>query len=158
MGTTLLVAAGGGGDAITAAALGPALGIAEYPVVLTYAWDWLIVDPLPGPRTARDFTGLRQVAPDVREVLPSSRPVPPAGSSLPQLADQLPAQLLLLDPTGGAVGMAAQISAATRHVGASQVALVDVGGDSPPPGTTTACAAHSPTCSPSPPAPAPTCL
>lgn len=130
MGITLLVAAGGGGDAITAAALGPALGLTdEQPVILTYAWDRLIIDPLPGPRAAADFTGLRQLAPDVLEILPTTVPIPPVGSTLPRLAAELPARLLLFDPTGGAVGMARQIAAAADYFDADEVALVDVGGD-----------------------------
>src|SRR5690349_16433855 len=99
MGSTLFIAAGGGGDAITAAALGPALGLADQPVILTYAWDRLIIDPLPGPRSASDFTGLRPLAPDVLEVLPTTKPIAPAGSTLPRLAAELSARLLLLDPT-----------------------------------------------------------
>lgn len=126
-----MVAAGGGGDAITAAALGPALGLThERPVVMTYAWDRLIIDPLPGPRSASDFTGLRQLGPDVLEILPSTKPIPPAGSTLPRLAAELACQLLLLDPTEGAVGMARQIQAAADHFNADSIALVDVGGDS----------------------------
>lgn len=125
-----MVAAGGGGDAITAAALGPALGLTdERPVVMTYAWDRLIIDPLPGPRSASDFTGLRQLAPDVLEILPTTRPIPPAGSTLPRLAAELPARLLLIDPTEGAVGMTRQVHAAADYFGSSSTTLVDVGGD-----------------------------
>lgn len=132
---TLFVAAGGGGDAITAAALGPALGLADEPLILTYAWDRLIIDPLPGPRSAADFTGLRELAPDVLEILLTTEPIPPAGSTLPRLAAELPARLLLLDPTDGAVGMARQIAAAAEHFDAEAIALVDVGGDALTTGT-----------------------
>ena len=133
---TLVVAAGGGGDAITAAALaasrrrnsGP-------PVVMTYSWDRLMIDPVPGPRTAADFTGLHEIAPGLHEVLPTTRPIPPAGSSLPRLAAELPARLLLLDPAGGAVGMAEQITAAARHFESERIDLVDVGGDALTDGT-----------------------
>ncbi|MDQ3274943.1 MAG: DUF1152 domain-containing protein [Actinomycetota bacterium] len=126
---TLVIAAGGGGDAITGSALARPLGLAEPPVVMTYSWDRLMIDPLPGPRTAADFTGLRQLAPHVLEILPSTEPISPAGSSLPRLAADLPTRLLLLDPTGGAVQMAAQISAAAAYVHADNIALIDVGGD-----------------------------
>jgi hypothetical protein len=124
-----MIAAGGGGDAITAAVLGPFIGLADEPVILTYAWDRLIIDPLPGPRSAADFTDLRQLAPDVLEILPTTEPIAPAGSTLPQLAAELRARLLLLDPTGGAVGMARQIAAAAEYLDAEALALVDVGGD-----------------------------
>ena len=128
MGETLIVAAGGGGDAITAAALAPILQLAE-PVVLTYSWDRLMIDPVPGPRSAAEFTGLSHLAPHVLEVLPSTTPVSPAASSLPRLAGDLPARLLLFDPAGGTVGMAEQIRAAADFFRATGIAVLDVGGD-----------------------------
>lgn len=125
----LLVAAGGGGDAITASVLARQLGVNGTPVVMTYSWDRLLVDPVPGPRTVPDFDGLDTPAPGIHEVTAATTPRPPAGSSLPRLADELPARLLLLDPSGGAVGMAAQIAAAAGHFGFERIGLVDVGGD-----------------------------
>ncbi|MGH8571965.1 MAG: DUF1152 domain-containing protein [Gammaproteobacteria bacterium] len=126
----LFVAAGGGGDAITAAVLAPILSTSDQPpVIMTYSWDRLLIDPLPGPRVASDFTGLRRLGPHVLEILPTSAPIPPAGSTLPRLAADLPARLLLLDPTAGAAGMAAQVNAAADLFGVAQITLVDVGGD-----------------------------
>lgn len=127
MARTLAIAAGGGGDAITAAVLGRAL--AFEPVVMTYSWDRLIVDPLPGPRTRDDFHGLQELAPAAWEVLPSSTVTPPGHSSLPRLAEVLPARVLLLDPSHGAVGMTDQISAAADYFNADELAVIDVGGD-----------------------------
>ncbi|HEV2374436.1 MAG TPA: DUF1152 domain-containing protein [Streptosporangiaceae bacterium] len=129
MGGTLLVAAGGGGDAITSAALASVLPLTSPPAVMTYSWDRLMIDPVPGPRSATDFTGLRRLAPHVLEVIPQTSVVPPAASSLPRLAAELPPRLLLLDPVGGAVQMAEQIQAAAALFGADAVGLVDVGGD-----------------------------
>ncbi len=126
---TLIVAAGGGGDAITGAALTRALGLTDHPVVMTYSWDRLMIDPLPGPRTASDFVGLRTLAPHVREVVRTTRPVPPSGSSLPRLAADLTARLLLLDPHHGTAGLADQITAAVELFDATAIALIDVGGD-----------------------------
>jgi len=126
---TLVVAAGGGGDAITGSALAGPLGLHEPPVVMTYSWDRLMIDPLPGPRATDDFTGLCQLAPHVLEVLSSTEPISPARSSLPRLAADLPTRVLLLDPTGGAVQMAAQVSAAAAYFHADIIALIDVGGD-----------------------------
>lgn len=128
MAETLIVAAGGGGDAITGAALAPALQVDE-PVILTYSWDRLMVDPVPGPRGAAEFTRLHHLAPHVLEVVPSTASVSPAASSLPRLAADLPARLLLLDPTGGTAGMATQIRAAADFFEASGIAVLDVGGD-----------------------------
>lgn len=123
----LMLAAGGGGDAITAAALsqttpGEAVGIA------TLAWDRLIVDPLPGPRSASDFTSLRSEDGYYR-LTPQTRPIAPAGSTLPRLAAELPLPLILLDPAGGAIGIRRQLTAAMEHLNADVVDLVDVGGD-----------------------------
>jgi len=132
---TVVIAAGGGGDAITGSALAGPLGLAEPPVVLTYSWDRLMIDPVPGPRTADDFAGLRQLAPNVLEVLPSTKPVDPAGSSLPGLATDLPARVLLLDPGGGAVQLAEQISAAAAYFHADRTVVIDVGGDALTDGT-----------------------
>ena len=108
---TLTIAAGGGGDAITSAAL--AVRNPDDPqVIMTYSWDRLLIDPLPGPRAAHDFDGLHELAPIVWEVLGTTSPVPPAGSTLPRLAAELPVQILLLDPSGGTVRLAQQITAA----------------------------------------------
>ncbi|MGH3929915.1 MAG: DUF1152 domain-containing protein, partial [Pseudonocardiaceae bacterium] len=126
---TLVIAAGGGGDAITGSALAGPLGLPAPPVVLTYSWDRLMIDPLPGPRAADDFTGLRQLAPHVLEVLPTTKPISPAGSALPRLAADLRIRVLLLDPTRGAVAMATQISAAATYFHTEHIALIDVGGD-----------------------------
>jgi hypothetical protein len=125
----LIFAVGGGGDAITAAALASPLHMTRPPVVMTYSWDRLLIDPVPGPRSVSDFTGLDDVAPGVHRITPTTTPRPPAGSSLPRLAAELPAQLLLLDPACGTVGLAEQITAAARHVDADHLVLVDVGGD-----------------------------
>ncbi|QJY46272.1 DUF1152 domain-containing protein [Pseudonocardia broussonetiae] len=126
---TLTVAAGGGGDAITGAAIAGRHATAGPPIVMTYSWDRLMIDPLPGPRTAADFTGLRKLAPNVLEVVATTTPIGGAGSSLPRLAAELPARLLLLDPSGGAVGMAHQIVAAVEYFQLDDVDLIDVGGD-----------------------------
>jgi hypothetical protein len=98
-------------------------------IVATMAWDRLIVDPLPGPRRAGDFTGLVAHGPDCLEVTSDSRAIPPAGSLLPMLASALPARIFLLDPTQGAIGIGRQLSAIAATVDASYLMLVDVGGD-----------------------------
>ena len=126
----MLIAAGGGGDAIGSAALARAMALPAPAVIMTYAWDRLLIDPLPGPRSLADFVGLRRLDDDLWEVRPDSRTVPPAGSSLPRLAGHLrDSHLLLLDPSAGAVGMARQVGAAAEVFGADDLLLVDVGGD-----------------------------
>ena len=60
---------------------------------------------------------------------PRRRLIAPAGSTLPRLAAELDADLFLLDPRGGAQGLAGQLIELTRLLGASAVTIVDVGGD-----------------------------
>ncbi|MFF0416191.1 DUF1152 domain-containing protein [Kitasatospora sp. NPDC004745] len=126
----LLIAAGGGGDVIAAVMLHAALyGPAAPALVLTYSWERLVVDPLPGPRGRADFTGLDSPAPHLDLVTARTAPILPAGSSLPRLAAELPLPLGLLDPYGGAAGLTRTVAAAARHCGATHVDVVDVGGD-----------------------------
>ncbi|MEU5921029.1 DUF1152 domain-containing protein [Streptomyces sp. NPDC047141] len=126
----LLIAAGGGGDAITAAMVHAALHGAHTPaLVLTYAWERLVVDPVPGPRGTADFTGLDRPAPHLALVTPRTAPRAPAGSLLPRLAGGLRPALGMLDPYEGVVGLTRQIQAAARWCGADRIDLVDVGGD-----------------------------
>ncbi|MFJ6543506.1 DUF1152 domain-containing protein [Streptomyces sp. NPDC091385] len=128
--TRLIVAAGGGGDAVAAAMLGTALyGDADPLVIFTYSWDRLLVDPLPGPRSSRDFTGLVDLAPSVSAVPPEARPIPPAGSTLPRLASELPHTFALLDPYQGVKGVTRQLQELITHLSPKSVDLLDVGGD-----------------------------
>lgn len=128
--TRLIVAAGGGGDAVAAAMLYAALyGDEDQAVILTYAWDRLLVDPVPGPRRPADFTGLEPVTQSVWSVPAEARPVPPAGSTLPRLAAELPHTLALLDPGQGAEGVTRQLEKLISHLSPESIDLLDVGGD-----------------------------
>lgn len=127
--STLYVAAGGGGDAIAAAILANRATPGEQAAIATYAWDRLIIDPLPGPRSAQDFDNLTEHAPHVWEITRDTTPRPPAGSTLPRLSHELNARLFLLDPYSGAIGMAQQLRSTAMFLGASTLVLVDVGGD-----------------------------
>ena len=125
----MYVAAGGGGDVLAAAMLHAARERTERLVVASWAWDRLLVDPLPGPRGVDDFTGLRRIAAHVHAITAQTRPVPPAGSTLPRLAADLAVDLLLLDPYQGGRGLERQLLAAAEHYAPHTVTLVDVGGD-----------------------------
>ncbi|MFE0435346.1 DUF1152 domain-containing protein [Streptomyces nigra] len=128
--TRLIVAAGGGGDAVAAAMLHAALyGDEDQAVILTYAWDRLLVDPLPGPRGADDFTGLAPVTQSVWSVPSEAQPIAPAGSTLPRLAAELPQTLALLDPHHGAEGITRQLEQLVSHLAPTSIDLLDVGGD-----------------------------
>lgn len=124
----LLVAAGGGGDAIAAYMLATRFTSAR-PTIATWAWDRLMIDPLPGPRSASDFERLDNPSPGVHIITAITKPVPPAGSTIPRLASDLDADLVLLDPAEGCVGLARQIAAAAEWADAEGVVVLDVGGD-----------------------------
>ncbi|MGW7663888.1 DUF1152 domain-containing protein [Streptomyces sp. NPDC054756] len=128
--TRLIVAAGGGGDAVAAAMLHAALyGDQDQAMILTYAWDRLLVDPLPGPRGADSFTGLEPVTHSVWSVPAEAQPITPAGSTLPRLAADLPHTLALLDPHHGAEGITRQLEELVSHLAPASIDLLDVGGD-----------------------------
>lgn len=122
-----MVAAGGGGDTI-AAYLTAETGDPEV-FIATWAWERLLVDPVPGPRTAGDFRELVQHASCVNEITAGTSAVPPSHTTLPRLAKELPVRLFLLDPSGGALGVSGQLTAIARHIGADEICLTDVGGD-----------------------------
>ncbi|MGW3934433.1 DUF1152 domain-containing protein [Streptomyces phaeochromogenes] len=128
--TRLIVAAGGGGDAVAAAMLHTALyGDGEQAVILTYAWDRLLIDPVPGPRGPDNFTGLEQLTPAVWTVPADARPIAPAGSTLPRLAAELPHTFALIDPHHGAEGITRQLEELINHLSPESIDLLDVGGD-----------------------------
>ncbi|WP_079087338.1 DUF1152 domain-containing protein [Streptomyces scabiei] len=128
--TRLIVAAGGGGDAVAAAMLHAALyGDEDQAVILTYAWDRLLIDPVPGPRGPDNFTGLQQLTPAVWAVPAEARPIAPAGSTLPQLAAELPHTFALIDPRHGVEGITRQLEELVSHLSPESIDLLDVGGD-----------------------------
>jgi hypothetical protein len=88
-----------------------------------------MIDPLPGPRSARDFDGLSLVDGLNRAFTASTRPIPPAGSTLPELAAQIDATVVLLDPSGGATGLRKQLRSLVGTTKAERIEILDVGGD-----------------------------
>ncbi|MFF4347348.1 DUF1152 domain-containing protein [Streptomyces sp. NPDC001530] len=129
--TRLIVAAGGGGDAVAAAVLDAALhGDGGSPaVVLTYAWDRQLIDPVPGPRGPAHFTGLRPLTRSVWTVPAEAKPIAPAGSTLPRLAGELPHTFALTDPLHGAEGITRQLEELVELLAPESIDLLDVGGD-----------------------------
>jgi hypothetical protein len=99
------------------------------PQIATYSWDRLLIDPLPGPRNPSSFTRLQPVGDHNYRVTSGTTVRPPAGSTLPRLAAELQADLFLLDPRGGAHGLARQLSELARLLDQRTVTIVDVGGD-----------------------------
>ncbi len=127
----LFVAAGGGGDVIAAALIARALGLNDrQTMIATLAWERLLIDPAPGPRTPADFVGLSLLGQHNIEILPSTQPKAPGTSSLPRLRADLAQRLALLDPRQGALGLAEQLGDLTSLLtGSRRVFLIDVGGD-----------------------------
>ncbi|MGW4847392.1 DUF1152 domain-containing protein [Nocardia brasiliensis] len=126
----IAIAAGGGGDVLTASILAARLRDRFEVVALTsYSWDRLIIDPTPGPRGFDDFSGLIRHHKLVAEVTASARLRGPGWSTLPPLVPYLAHPLLLMDPAGGAIDLAAQFSAAARAFAADVLVVIDVGGD-----------------------------
>lgn len=127
----LIVAAGGGGDAVAAAMLHAALyGVDDEPaLILTYSWDRLIIDPVPGPRAPSDFTGLHQLTPHVWTVPGTATPKPPHAATLPRLAAELPHTFALIDPYAGVTGITRQLNELAAHFTPETIDLLDVGGD-----------------------------
>ena len=127
--TRVLVAAGGGGDALAAAILHHTVPFAVPAVIATYAWDHLGTDPVPGPRGTGDFTGLAPLAGRDRVFTPDTRPLPPSGSTLPRLSDEIGDLVVLLDPEEAASGLRTQIDELVIACEADGVDIIDVGGD-----------------------------
>jgi hypothetical protein len=126
----LLIAAGGGGDAIAAAILHRAIdSSAPRPAIATYSWDRLLIDPIPGPRDPSGFTGLQAVGDHNYRATTATAVRGPGGSTLPRLAAELDADLYLLDPRRGARGLAEQLEELTGYLDHAAVTIVDVGGD-----------------------------
>ncbi|MFD7446650.1 DUF1152 domain-containing protein [Streptomyces sp. NPDC059909] len=127
----LIVAAGGGGDAVAAAMLDAALYGEDNgrAVILTYAWDRLLIDPVPGPRGPENFTGLEPITSAVWKVPAEAQPIAPAGSTLPRLAAELPHTFALIDPGHGVEGVTRQLEELVSHLEPESIDLLDVGGD-----------------------------
>ncbi|APA97337.1 DUF1152 domain-containing protein [Nocardia seriolae] len=127
MRTAIAIAAGGGGDAVTAAMIAsamPELGIAA---IMSYSWDRFMIDPTPGPRIRTDFVGLvdRGGVAEVRRTAALRH----GTSTLPRLSDCVAQPLLLLEAAGGAKGMADLMRCAAAAFDADELIVVDVGGD-----------------------------
>ncbi|WP_282777810.1 MULTISPECIES: DUF1152 domain-containing protein [unclassified Nocardia] len=127
MHTALAIAAGGGGDAITAAMLATAMPELRVSAIMSYSWDRFMMDPTPGPRSSADFQGLAEHG-GVATISATST-LRTGTSTLPRLAGSIAHPVLLLEAHGGAAGMASSISNAAAMSSADELIVVDVGGD-----------------------------
>jgi hypothetical protein len=130
--TTLVVAAGGGGDALGVLLLRELLGdlgdLGEQPLIATFAWERLRVDPMPGPRGRTGFVGLADVAGQPAEIVARTDTIPSGRSSLPRLAAETDARLFLLDSEHGAVGLGTQLTHLAHTLAVEQLIVVNFGG------------------------------
>ena len=127
---TLLVAAGGGGDALASLLVSRQLtGMVRAPIVASYSWDRRLLDPSPGPRFATDFVGTRQLTTKTVEITRGSGLRAGGVSTLSLLAEATAARFLLMDPSLGALGMREQVIELIERFSFESVLLVDVGGD-----------------------------
>jgi hypothetical protein len=126
----LLVAAGGGGDALASLLMSRRLKAADQsPIVVSYSWDRRILDPLPGPRSSRDFEEVGHLTSQNVEITAKSRLRYGGLSTLGLLARTTTARFALLDPHGGAISMRQQLVQLIEKFPFESVVLVDVGGD-----------------------------
>ncbi len=128
--STLLVAAGGGGDAV-GLLLSRRLLLApgEDVYIATYAWERLRVDPLPGPRGVAGFRGLEPIDGSAMEIIATSETIPSGRSHLPRLKSASGARLFLLDPVEGGLGLRRQIRSLCKLLQVDHLIVLDVGGD-----------------------------
>jgi hypothetical protein len=128
----LVVGIGGGGDAVGALATAEAARIhhGAEPVVGGVTWERRVVDPAPGPRSAAEIEGGRELGPCVLAAGPDTRV---RGSDVrfaeSHLAGVLEEETVLVDPTGGPRAVAEGLTEAAGRLGADLLVFVDVGGD-----------------------------
>jgi hypothetical protein len=125
----LYVAAGGGGDAIGALLVAAVQNSDDRPAVLTWSWDRLVVNPLPGPREPSRFRHLVPYGRHNWRLTAALEEVWPGTSPLPRLIQTLPATLFLLDPRYGVAGVRRQVAELVTMLQVDRVVVVDVGGD-----------------------------
>ena len=128
---TLLIAAGGGGDALAALMVADAAGLdPASTVVASFAWERTMFDPRPGPRPPDHFTHLRRKGRHNWQITGRSRlREERAWSFLPQLAGERSTSIWLLDAREGVEGLQRQLHEAAELHEAHHVLVVDVGGD-----------------------------
>jgi hypothetical protein len=127
----LCVGIGGGGDvvgALAAADLAERLGT---PAVLGgITWERRPIDPLPGPRTLDEVTGLHERL-NAAVGLAGADTGGPGGFLFAEsrMAGLLGAPVVLVDPNPGPRAVAAGLDDAAARLGCDLVVLLDVGGD-----------------------------
>jgi hypothetical protein len=128
----LVLGIGGGGDVVGALATAEACRIyhdAE-PIVGGVTWERRVIDPDPGPRSAAEIEGARELA---AGVLAASAQTRVRGSGVrfaeARVAELLGEETVLVDVTRGPAGIARGLDAAASTLDRDLLVFVDVGGD-----------------------------
>jgi hypothetical protein len=126
----LVLGAGGGGDVVGALGIARMCEAMGTPFVLGgVAWERIVVDPEPGPRSAAEIAGGRPLG--SRAVLANPETVTPGGTQFSEslMAGHLGTETVLVDITAGPAGVAEAIAATCTELACDVVVLADVGGD-----------------------------
>lgn len=121
---------GGGGDVVGSIAIARRCEALGTPFVLGgVAWERLPVDPVPGPRPAKQIVGGDALG--AHAVLAGPETATPEGVRFSEshVAAQLGAPTVLIDVTDGPAGAAEGIGAAAGLLGCDLVVYADIGGD-----------------------------
>jgi hypothetical protein len=128
----LVLGIGGGGDVVGALATAEACRLyhGAEPVLGGTSWERRVVDPEPGPRSAAEVEGARELAPGVLAAGPETHV---AGSGVlfaeSRMAGFLGQETVLVDVNRGPATIAEGLRAAAEGMGCDLVVFVDVGGD-----------------------------
>ncbi|HEX2232221.1 MAG TPA: DUF1152 domain-containing protein, partial [Thermoleophilaceae bacterium] len=123
---------GGGGDVVGALATAEACRLyhGAEPVLGGTSWERRVVDPEPGPRSASEIEGARELAP---AVLAANAETRVAASEVvfaeSRMAGFLAEETVLVDVNAGPATIADGLRAAVAALGCDLVVFVDVGGD-----------------------------
>jgi hypothetical protein len=128
----LVIGIGGGGDVVGALAAAETLRLRDggRPVVGGVTWERRPVDPEPGPRSAAEIEGARELAPGVLAAGPATA-VRASGVRFAEAraAEALGEETVLVDATRGPATLAAGLRAAAAELGCDLIVFLDVGGD-----------------------------
>jgi hypothetical protein len=128
----LCLGIGGGGDVVGALATAEACRIysGAAPVVGGVTWERRVVDPDPGPRTAAEIEGARELAPAVLAAGAGTR-VRASGVRFAEarMAELLGEDTVLVDVNRGPAEVASGLAAAAAMLDCDLIAFIDVGGD-----------------------------
>ncbi len=128
----LVLGIGGGGDVVGALATAEAARLyhGARPVLGGMTWERRAIDPDPGPRTAAEVAGARELEPGVLLAGPEAR-VRTSGIRFAEgrMAELLGEETVLVDPTRGPAAMARSLGSAADQLESDLLVFVDVGGD-----------------------------